>query len=88
MKSKQAEGLPHPRLDGIWAKKARSAAGAYMILGFGEDTIHKALDITRKAGLHTLYHPDPFENWGHFDLKEKFFPSGRDGLRACVEEAD
>ncbi|MCJ7679519.1 MAG: hypothetical protein MUP70_02240, partial [Candidatus Aminicenantes bacterium] len=84
----QAEGLPHPRLDGQWAKKARSAAAAYMILGFGEDSIQKALDITRKAGLHTLYHPDPFKNWGHFDLKETLFPSGWNGLRACADEAE
>ena len=84
----QAEGLPHPILDGEWAKKAHSATAAYMILGFGEESIHKALDITTRAGLRTLYHPDPFENWGHFDLKETFFPSGWDGLRSCVEEAE
>jgi len=34
-----------------------------------------------------LYHPEPFENWGHFQLSRFAFPHGDDGLKACVEKA-
>ncbi|MEZ4919157.1 MAG: hypothetical protein R2792_08635 [Saprospiraceae bacterium] len=84
----QQEGLPHPMLNGQWAKTSPEAAGAYLILGFGEEDIEKALDITQKAGLKTLYHPGPFETWGHFKLNTKQFPDGRESLKKCVERAE
>ena len=83
-----AEGLPHPQIDGEWGKTARSASAAYMILDFDSKTISKAIDITRKAGLRYLYHSDPFENWGHFDLKKSAFPEGVASLKRAVELAE
>jgi len=81
------EGLPHPMIDGEWGKKIPSASAAYLIMGFGEEDIEEALAMTKKAGLRYLYHPGPFESWGHFKLNEKQFPSGVKGLRHCVEKA-
>ena len=81
------EGLPHPQLNGAWSKTAREAASAYMIMGFGEEDLEKALAYTEQAGLKYLYHSGPFESWGHFKLNKKFFPTGREGLKACVERA-
>lgn len=83
----QAEGLPHPVIDGQWGKTARSASAAYIILPFTEANIEQALAVTRRAGLRYLYHPGPFKNWGHFELDEKAFPSGWDGLKRCAEIA-
>ena len=83
-----AEGLPHPQIDGQWSKTAPSAAAAYMILNFSEKDIDKALAITRKAGLRYLYHVDPFETWGHFKLKEEYFPNGIKSMKRCVEKAE
>ncbi len=83
-----AEGLPHPEIDGKWGKTASEATSAYMIINFGEDNIEKAIDITKKAGLSYLYHPGPFKNWGHFELKEEQFPKGMDGMKNCVELAE
>jgi hypothetical protein len=84
----QTEGLPHPVVDGSWGKKTVSATAAYIILEFGIDNIDEALGVTKKAGLKYLYHPDPFENWGHFNLKTKFFPEGINSLRDCVKKAE
>ena len=81
------EGLPHPMIDGEWGKKIPSASAAYLIMGFGEEDIEEVLALTKKAGLRYLYHSGPFENWGHFKLNEKQFPSGVKGLRHCVEKA-
>lgn len=81
------EGLPHPTIDGDWGKTARSASAAYLILDFGEDDIDQALAWTKQAGLRYLYHPEPFSTWGHFELRDDRFPTGREGLRHCVERA-
>jgi len=82
-----AEGLPHPLLDGVWGKVSPQANCAYLIVDFGEDTIDRAIEMTKKAGLNYLYHSSPFESWGHFVLKKKLFPHGWDGLKMCVEKA-
>jgi len=82
------EDLPHPQIDGQWGKTAPSAAAAYMILNFSERDVEKALAFTSKAGLKYLYHSDPFETWGHFKLKEEYFPEGVESLKRCVEKAE
>ncbi len=82
-----AEGLPHPTIDGEWGKTARSASAAYVILPFSEATLGEAVDVTLRAGLRYLYHPEPFETWGHFRLGPDF-PRGVEGLRAAVEAAE
>ncbi len=82
-----AEGLPHPLVDGVWGKESKEASAAYLIMGFGEQDIEQALAITKKAGLKYLYHPGPFEYWGHFKLKEASFPDGTQSMKRCVEKA-
>jgi hypothetical protein len=82
-----AEGLPHPMLDGVWIKTATNANCSYLIVDFSEQTIERAVEMTRRAGLTYLYHSSPFETWGHFKLKPSLFPNGWDGLRTCVEKA-
>lgn len=82
-----AEGLPHPMLDGKWAKESPVATSAYLIQEFGVKTIDKAIALTKKAGLDYLYHPGPFENWGHFDLKKDEFPENWKSMKFCVDRA-
>jgi hypothetical protein len=82
-----AEGLPHPLLDGVWAKIATNANCSYLIVDFSETTVDRAIEMTRRAGLQFLYHSSPFETWGHFKLKPSLFPNGWDGLKTCVEKA-
>ncbi len=81
------EGLPHPVIDGQWAKKANKATASYLIMGFGEENLDRALGLTKKAGLEYLYHGGPFENWGHFKLNEKAFPDNWDSMKQCVDRA-
>ena len=81
------EGLPHPLIDGQWAKTSRQATAAYVIMDFGEDTIDQAIATTRAAGLEYLYHSSPFDTWGHFQLRSDCFPNSWEGFRACVDKA-
>jgi len=81
------EGLPHPTIDGVWGKIAPTASSAYVILDFGEENFDRALEVSKDAGLRYLYHPGPFESWGHFKLDEERFPNGIEGMRRLVERA-
>jgi hypothetical protein len=81
-----AEGLPHPMLEGVWAKQSRHATDSYLIADFGEASVVHAIAMTRRAGLKYLYQSSPFETWGHFQLKPELFPRGWDGFKYCVEE--
>ncbi|MCE7992692.1 MAG: hypothetical protein HEP71_11960 [Roseivirga sp.] len=82
-----AEGLPHPMIDGKWGKTTRTAAAAYMIMGFSEKNIDRAIDYTKQAGLRYLYHDGPFKTWGNFELNDGF-PNGRKGMKAVVAKAE
>jgi hypothetical protein len=79
------EGLPHPMLDGTWAKKAGRAVSAYLIQDFTPENYLKAIELTKKAGLKYLYHGDPFRTWGHFELKNRM---SLDDLAKIVDEAE
>lgn len=83
-----AEKLQHPLLGGKWQKETEAATSSYLIVDFSEKTIDEAIEMTRRAGLHYLYHSSPFETWGHFILKKDLFPHGWLGLKACVEKAN
>ncbi|MBL7727644.1 MAG: hypothetical protein JNM68_08165, partial [Dinghuibacter sp.] len=83
-----AEGLPHPQIDGEWVKKSKIINSSYLIMDFSEETINEALDITQRAGFNYLYHGDPFEAWGHYPLRKKYFPNGLAGLKNCVLQAN
>ncbi len=82
------EGLPHPMINGIWGKVSPGATASYLIIGFGEDDLDEAIDLTKKAGLRYLYHGGPFESWGHFKLNEKQFPDNWASMRRCVARAE
>lgn len=82
------EGLPHPMLNGVWAKRATEASSAYLIQDFNVENIGKAIDLTKRAGLKYLYQGGPFENWGHFDLKSEQFPNNWESMKQCVDMAE
>ncbi len=82
-----AEGLPHPEIDGVWVKESKETGRAYVISPFTEDDVDIMIEYTKKAGLRSLYHEEPFKTWGNFELDEKSFPSGIEGLKTCAEKA-
>lgn len=81
------EGLPHPTIDGEWAKTARYATASYLIIGFNEESLDRALDLAKKAGLKYLYDGDPFTSWGHFVLNDKAYPENWASMKKYVDRA-
>jgi len=82
-----AEGLPHPMLDGVWGKVSPTARMPYLICSFGEGNLDAVLEVARRGGFRYVYHPGPFETWGHFRLNPREFPDGDESLRRCAERA-
>jgi len=82
-----AEGAPHPIVDGVWAKQSPDQGRSYLIAAFSESTVDELLAYTRRAGLMTLYHPEPFATWGHYTLDPKAFPNGDRGMRSAVAKS-
>lgn len=82
-----AEGLPHPTIDGEWAKTSKAATASYLIIGFDNDNLDDAIALTKKAGLEYLYHGGPFKTWGHFLMNEDAFPDNWKSMKKYVERA-
>jgi hypothetical protein len=81
------EGLPHPLLDGVWGKVSPTARMPYVICPYGEGNIDEVLSVAERGGFRYVYHPGPFETWGHFRLNPTQFPDGDESLRRCAEKA-
>ena len=82
-----AEGLPHPLIDGVWAKMSPERGRSYLIANFSEATVDEMLGYVKRANLVSLYHENAFKSWGHYEPNPKFFPGGIAGLKACADKA-
>jgi hypothetical protein len=82
-----AEKLPHPLIDGVWAKVSPERGRSYLIASFSESNVEEVLQHVKRANLMSLYHGGPFKSWGHYQPSPKYFPSGMAGLKACVDKA-
>ncbi len=83
-----AEGLPHPTINGEWAKTSNESTASYLIIGFGEQNLDKAIALTHKAGLKYLYQGGPFETWGNFALNKELFPDNWESMKNCADRAN
>lgn len=79
------EGLPHPMIDGEWAKKSKRSSEIYFVIG-GDDA-EANIRMAEKAGVRCLYFGDPFASWGHFDISRKLYPEGKEGFKKFVARA-
>lgn len=81
------EKLPYAQWKNEWIKTSAACGQAYMITSFNENNIDAFLSLASRMGMAGVYHEDPFETWGHFELKKDVFPHGREGFKKCVEKA-
>lgn len=80
------QGLPHPMIGGEWGKTARKAMCSYLITDVSDRDLDFILDKADIAGFKYIYHPGPFEDWGHFNWSKSFVESGDDaGVKALVD---
>lgn len=76
------EGLPHPEMDGMWAKESPSMTRSYFIADFTPDETNEIIDFVERAGLRVLYLPPWIwgSKYGHFGVNESIFPNGENDL--------
>jgi hypothetical protein len=82
-----AEQLPHPIYQGTWSRQNSELGRSYLIAEFSEATIDEMIGYTKRGGFLSLYHPNPFKSWGHYEPSPRYFPSGEAGLKACADKA-
>jgi hypothetical protein len=82
-----AEKLPHPLIDGVWAKVSPERGRSYLIASFSESDIDEMLGYVKRANLMSLYHGNPFKSWGHYEPSPKYFPGGAAGVKTCATKA-
>ncbi|MBN8457495.1 MAG: hypothetical protein J0M04_06645 [Verrucomicrobia bacterium] len=79
------EGLPHPLIDGAWAKSSpQNGPIQYFCFEFDETNLDEFIGVADKAGIKWIYHNSPWDTWGHFPPKPGMFPGGMASLGACV----
>lgn len=79
------EGLPHPTLEGEWAKTSPHASDIYFDFAGGD--IDQQIRIVERAGANWIYYSDPFESWGQFEVSPAKFPGGDAQFKASVDKA-
>lgn len=79
------EGLPHPTVDGEWAKTSKKTKGYYLVFGGGD--INTQIRMAERAGARCIYFSDPFRSWGHFDINPDLYPGGKEEFCRMMEHA-
>ncbi len=78
-------GLPHPTIDGEWAKRSPKATQIYLVIQ-GSD-MEKQIEMAKRAGVHCLYFSNPFKSWGHFEIDREIYPNGMEDFKKFVQYA-
>lgn len=79
--------LPHPMINGEWAKTARQATCSYLISDYSEKDFDFVLDKCTRGGFQYLYHIEPFATWGHFTWDTAFVKGGDNEVKQLVDKA-
>ncbi len=83
----QAEGLPYPTIDGVWAKKSPRANESAFWIDYSDTNIDDWIKVGDIAGIRLFSRYNCFANWGHFDPDLRAFTNGWASLRTCSEKA-
>lgn len=80
-------GLPHPTINGEWAKTSPLTNEPYLVIETSMTDEEKVLAAER-AGLHCVYFGDPFRSWGHFEINRDLYPGGEQAFGEFVSYAE
>lgn len=81
----QAEGLPHPMLNGVWIKQAKERLYSYlMVHNLSENNVQDVIDLARGGfGCIEFY---PWRSTPSYRLNEGLFPHGMAGLKKVCDQ--
>ncbi len=81
-------GLPHPTLDGVWARRSPLLMLSSLYTELTEDTVDEAIDFAKAGGFGTivLYKHVWCKTQGSYTIKKENFPNGEAGLKAVSDK--
>lgn len=78
------EGMPHPTIDGEWAKTSPKTKSIYFVIS-GDDT-DAQIRMAARANVRYLYFHNPFASWGHYGIDRKQYPGGEAEFRQMIAD--
>ena len=80
--------LPHPTINGVWAKKADENRESYLFIDYSEDSVDDAIDYARAGGFgYIMVYSGVWSSTnGSYLVNTRNFPNGREGLKRAVDK--
>ena len=84
-----AEGLPHPTLDGVWAKRSPDARTSYLFIDLTEENADEVIQIAKelKFGYILIFVGYWSKYKGSYEIDTRHYPHGMQGLKQVAEKA-
>ena len=84
-----AEGLPHPTLDGVWAKQSPAARTSYLFIDMTEQNADEVIRIAKELnfGYVMIFVGYWSKSKGSYEIDREHYPHGMQGLKAVAEKA-
>ncbi len=81
-------GLPHPTLNGVWARKAKEIRQSYLFIDYSEDSIDEVVDYALEGGFGYImvYDGTWSSSHGSYLINRQNFPNGEAGLKRAVDK--
>ena len=81
-------GLPHPMLGGVWARRAPDMIKSYLYVGLSEAIADEMIDYAKAGGFgYIVIHTNDWHGCqGSYPVNRRNFPSGRAGLKAVSDK--
>jgi len=83
------EGLPHPTLDGVWARISPDAFKSYLFIDMTEQNADEIINIAGSLnfGYILIYAPKWGTTLGSYKINKKTYPHGMKGLKKVADKA-
>jgi len=84
-----AEGLPHPTLDGVWAKRSPAARTSYLFIDMTEQNADEVIRIAKELGFgYVMTYVNCWaKTKGSYEIDLEHYPHGLQGLKEVAEKA-
>ena len=81
-------GLPHPTIDGVWAKKAKQNRQSYLFIDFSDATVDEVIDwaLAGGCGYIMVYDGTWSLSHGSYTINLQNFPGAEAGLKSAIDK--
>ena len=84
-----AEGLPHPTLDGVWAKRSPDARTSYLFIDMTEENADEVIQLAKDLNFgYILIFVGYWSKYkGSYEIDTRHYPHGMQGLKQVTKKA-